>query len=403
MNKFWLVCRHEYLRHVKTKRFIFALLSLPFFILLTMGIGILAVALQYNSLPVGYIDQSGVLANAEPVITDTFELFPTVKIQAFAAEPAARAALDAKEIQAYFIVAPDYMKTGMAKAVVLENLRDNARNDFRDFIRHNLLRGRPQELVDRLINGPSMTIQSLDGSRSLAENQVFSFIVPLICGVLFMVAINISGSYLIQALVEEKENRTMEIVITSVSSDQLMAGKILGNMAVGLTQLIIWIAVGLLGLNLFGRISGDLPSIDLDPGFLLLSLTTLLLAYVLVAAIMAAIGATAVEAQEAQQVAGLFTMPIFIPYWFISPIMYSPNSPLAVGLSLFPLTAPITLPLRAAFTTVPVWQMVLSLALMLICALVAIWLAGRAFRLGMLRYGKQISLRELFRKQVVAK
>ena len=76
--------------------------------------------------------------------------------------------------------------------------------------------------------------------------------------------------------------------------------------------------------------------------------------------------------------------------------MLSPNSPLAIGLSLFPLTAPVTLPLRAAFTTVPIWQILTSIGLLIACALGALWIAGRAFRLGMLRYGKRLALKEIF-------
>jgi ABC-2 type transport system permease protein len=76
--------------------------------------------------------------------------------------------------------------------------------------------------------------------------------------------------------------------------------------------------------------------------------------------------------------------------------MMNPNSPLSVGLSLFPLTAPVSLPLRAAFTTLPAWQIAVSLGLLCILAAVSIWFAGRAFRLGMLRYGKRLSWKELF-------
>jgi len=122
-------------------------------------------------------------------------------------------------------------------------------------------------------------------------------------------------------------------------------------------------------------------------------------AFVMVAALMAMVGATATETREAQQVAGLFTLPLFVPYWLITPLIESPNSPLAVGMSLFPMTAPVTLPARAAFTLVPAWQSALSLGLLYLAAFGSLWLAGRAFRLGMLQYGKRLKLAELFRRQ----
>ena len=113
---------------------------------------------------------------------------------------------------------------------------------------------------------------------------------------------------------------------------------------------------------------------------------------------MATAGVTAAEVREAQQIAGLFTLPVVVPFWLIVPLMESPNSPLSVALSLFPLTAPISMAIRAAFTDVPVWQTIFCLALLYIGAVGAIWMASRAFRMGMLRYGKRLSLREIFRR-----
>ena len=100
----------------------------------------------------------------------------------------------------------------------------------------------------------------------------------------------------------------------------------------------------------------------------------------------------------AQQVAGLFTLPLSVPYMLLSTIITSPNSPLSIGLSLFPLTAPVTLPLRVALTLVPVWQLATSLTLLFLLSGCSIWFAGRAFRLGMLRYGKRLSWKELLRR-----
>jgi ABC-2 type transport system permease protein len=113
---------------------------------------------------------------------------------------------------------------------------------------------------------------------------------------------------------------------------------------------------------------------------------------------MAMVGATAAEARDAQQIAALFSIPITAPLWFLSILIEEPNHPLAVGLSLFPLTAPATLPVRSVLTNLPAWQIALSIGLLVVSAVVAVWLASRAFRLGMLRYGKSLSLRELLQR-----
>jgi len=119
-------------------------------------------------------------------------------------------------------------------------------------------------------------------------------------------------------------------------------------------------------------------------------------AFILVSAIMAAIGATVAEAREGQQMVSIISLPIWIPYMLTALLMSNPNSPLALGLSLFPLTAPLTMLMRDGLTILPAWQIALSSAIQVLCAAGAIWLAGRAFRLGMLRYGKRLKWREVF-------
>ena len=111
------------------------------------------------------------------------------------------------------------------------------------------------------------------------------------------------------------------------------------------------------------------------------------------------VGATATNVQEGQQIAGMFIMPLSLSYMFLAVIMENPNSPLSVAISLFPLTAPTIMPLRAAFTVVPTNQLILCVAILILCAGIAIWLAARAFEIGMLRYGKKLQIRELFTRK----
>jgi ABC-2 type transport system permease protein len=118
--------------------------------------------------------------------------------------------------------------------------------------------------------------------------------------------------------------------------------------------------------------------------------------FILVAALMATIGGTVTQASEGNQMTGLISMPIWIPYMLMGLMMSQPNSPLALALSFIPLTAPMTMLIRDGLTILPAWQIALSGVIQALCAAGAIWLAGRAFRLGMLRYGKRLRWRELF-------
>ena len=396
MKKTWLVFRYEYLRHVMRKRFIFALLSFPLMCLFVILIGIVMVLLDYNPRPLGYVDQSGLLANPVAPPAEKNSLIPRLLIKSYANEASAKSALLGKQIQAYFVIGEDYQQSGVVRMIALDTLSESAQNQFTNFIRNNLLAGQPPQIVQRLIEGPKMTVRASSEARHVSENQILNILLPLAGGFLFFIAVTTTGGYLLQALVEEKENRTMEIVITSLSADQLMTGKIAGNLCVGLTELLSWILFGLATLYIIVRFVVPDLTIHLDSGFVLLNLATFIPAFVMISALMAAMGATATESREAQQVAGLFTIPIMIPFWLIAPIIMNPNSALSLGLSLFPLTAPVSLPLRAAVTTLPAWQIALSISLLVILAVVSIWFAGRAFRLGTLRYGKRLSWKELF-------
>ncbi len=398
MTKFWLIFRNEYLRHVKRKRFIFALLSMPLFVALMVGVGLLAVWADYDGRPVAYVDQSGVFANARPVPTSSDSLCPPLKITPFTNVDEGRTAVLNRQVQGLFVIAANYMETGKVTLLTVDPVKESTRSDFQNYLRNNLVTNFPAQTAERLIDGPDIVIQSLKTNRNISGNEFVNFLMPLLAGLLFIVVVNTSGSYLVQALVEEKENRTMEIVVTSVSHTELMSGKVAGNLSVGLTELIVWLAFGVLGFFIAQRYIPGAENIKIGTEFIWLMLLTLLPAFVMVAGFMAAIGATSSDTREAQQWAGLFTLPIIIPFWLIVPLTEAPNSILAVVMSLIPITAPITMPLRAAFTEVPLWQIATCLALLVASAAGSLWLAGRTFRLGMLRYGKRISWREVFRK-----
>ncbi|HKJ27606.1 MAG TPA: ABC transporter permease, partial [Anaerolineales bacterium] len=111
------------------------------------------------------------------------------------------------------------------------------------------------------------------------------------------------------------------------------------------------------------------------------------------------ISSTVTETQESQQMIGIVAMPVGFSYWFAALVINSPNSPLSIGLSLFPMTAPTIMPLRLAFTNIPTGQFLTGVGILLTSAIFTIWLAARAYELGMLRYGKRLRLADLLKPQ----
>jgi len=395
MNKFWQVARHEYRRHVFNRRFVFGLVSVPLAMILLVGLIFLIISLENDTTAIGYVDHAGLLTNPVPAPKPPAP-YRQVPMVAFASETDAQAALDAGKIQAYYVIPADYLTSGALRVVHVNSIKNASSQQFYNFLGTNLLKGTDPAIAVRLVKGADITVQSADGSRSLSGNDWFSFVFPMIAGIGFIIAMFISGGYLMQAVVEEKENRTMEVIMTSVSPGQFMAGKIVGDTCVGLTQILAWLLLIVIPILLGRNTIPFLQTIRLSPQTLAVLAFIMLPSFVLVAALMATIGATVTEAREGQQMTGLISMPVWIPYMLVALLMSSPNSSLAFALSVIPLTAPVTMLVRDGLTILPVWQIALSSAIQIGCAIAAIWLAGRAFRLGMLRYGKRLSWRELF-------
>ena len=209
-----------------------------------------------------------------------------------------------------------------------------------------------------------------------------------------------SSGYLMGAVAEEKENRTMEILITSISPMQLVGGKIFGVVAIGLTLVVTWTAIVVAGIFAARQMGvGWFYDLGMDWDVILVTAAIALPAYVLVAALMTAIGAMVTTTQEGQSVSSIFVILHMAPMYIGVAFLNNPNTPLAITLSMLPFTSLMTIAMRNLFSSVPTWQVIISIGVQILSAAGAVWLASRSFRLGMLRYGQRLSWRRLFQKQ----
>lgn len=394
MNKFWRVIVHEYGRHALQKRFLFSLLSLPLVVVIMVGTVFIMTALESNTTPIGYVDHADFLM--DPLLPPTPKPpDKPVPILPYEDEETAQKDLEAGKLQAYYILAADFVESGRTQLIYVEEPKSVAKGQFRDFIVINLLKDQPADIVERVLDGTTLTIQTVDGKRRMSEDDWFNILLPVIVAIAFFIAISTTSGYLMQAVVDEKENRTMEIMVTSVSPNQLMIGKVIGIIGVGLTQLLAWLVFIILGIVIGGSYIPLLSGIHIPTDTLVILVLVLLPCFVMLSGLMAATGATITEAREGQQMTALFIMPLWLPYFMFAVLMNNPNSPVAVVLSLFPLTAPMTIILRVGFTVIPVWQLIISITLLFASAIGALWLAGRAFRMGMLMYGQKLPWRRV--------
>jgi ABC-2 type transport system permease protein len=406
MSKMWLVAVHEYKRHVLNKGFIFfAALSVPVLIALMVGLGILTDKMRTNDKAIGYVDYSGRLTNPPPYSIPPAQGFlaeQPVPLINYATEESARRALDAGEIQAYYVLAADYFTSKHTELVYNTAPSNNATAQFHDFLQANWLADRTPEVARRAIEGDSLVVRTPDGVREYRESGVVSMLLPVFIALAFVILFMSTSMTLMQALVEEKENRTIEVVATSLPPSQLVGGKILGISAMGLTEVVAWLVVSALAVVVGGKVFGLewMQGIRMHPRILLTITAVAIPSYVLFSALMLAVGASVADAQESQAIGGLLSLCFTIPFYGIVALVEHPGSALAIGLSLCPLTALTSFCILAAFNTMPLWQVAASVLITSMSAVGAIWLAGRAFRLGMLRYGQRLNWRDLLPKSL---
>jgi ABC-2 type transport system permease protein len=385
--------KFEYARHVFRKRFLLGMLSLPVFIGIMAIVVMLLVRSEINLKPIGYVDQSDLLPGPDSLVEGE-RLASWVELIPYESEEPAQAALESEHIQAFFVLGEDYLETRQVQLIAIDEPSGLATGQFAQFVRTQLLEDFPPETVQRLMGSNQLIVRSFDGTRQFIRGEWLGFLLPFLVAFIFLIAVFATSGYLLQAVVEEKENRTMELLVTTVSPNRLMAGKVMGIIAVGWTQLLVWFGLVLL-LVVFGSLFVSLPDwISVSIEYLGLALVLFIPAFIMLSALMVAVGATLADVQEAQQVTSLFTLPLFIPFWFALTLINDPYGNFAVVLSLIPFTAPITIAIRSGFIVVPTWQIGLSLGILILFAVVSVWFAGRAFRLGMLRYGQRVNWRE---------
>lgn len=395
MKKSILVAVQEYKRNVLKKSFILALLSMPLMIALGVGLGIVITNFENNDLPVGYIDNAGLLSN--PVVVPV--KYRPVEFISFESQEKAQKALEVNEIQAFYLISGDYFTSNDIELFYLEEPGANATKQFYDLVQINLVAQEYPHLVERIADGNNVILRSIDSKREMPDDgPSMSIILPLIISFGIVILLLMSSGYMMQAVVEEKESRTMEVLITSLSPSQLMGGKVLGILGISLTQLLAWILFGILVIAIAGQGFGIewFQNSNIEWLSILLIVILAIPIFVTASALMVAIGSTVTETQEAQWVVSIFMMLFWIPLWLIGMIGDNPNAALPMVFSFLPFTSLMTIAIRNMFVVVPYWQIGISVVVQVLFSLAAVWLAGRAFHLGMLRYGQKMSLKEVF-------
>ena len=406
MKHMWSVFNYEIRRNFMRKGFLFATFGLPLVgFMIMMGIQAFAgspedqlaeLDFDYKGIEAaGYVDLSGEFPEPGEFAADVLTLYVD--------EEAAQAALEAGEIEVFYIIAEDYLETGevllvapnfsivpiMNGSVLIESLMYS---QWIDEVELNiLLRLRQPSFIEEVEFAQSEDGEVHDEGADFAILYGFSLI--------FLIALSATNGYLMQSVIEEKESRLIEILISSVRPSQLLSGKILAFAVLGIFQVCMFIVTGIILAHLA---AGTSSLADTAVGNLVipyeklpLLLTYFVLGYLFFAAGFGAVGALANSISEGPNLTLIFVIPAIIPFYFMSLFLQDPNSTIPVLFSLFPITAPIAMTMRLSITSVPLLEIAISIILLVIVDLGMLWLAGRLFRMQTLLSGKAPKLRDI--------
>ncbi|MBK7681924.1 MAG: ABC transporter permease [Bacteroidetes bacterium] len=435
MNKILLILQREYLTRVKKKSFIVMTILGP---ILMAAIAIVPILIaKYSDDKINkilVIDQrpeifTTILPSSETV------LFVNSKISL----DSAKRAFDPEKFYGILYLQDDMVKNPGGAMLFTEkqanlSVTNYIETSLEKQIEQDKLKaeGIDQKTLTSIETTVNLKTLSLKGEENSAE---LATIVGFICGLLIYLFIFLYGVQVMRGVIEEKTNRIVEVIISSVKPFELMMGKIIGIALVGLTQFFLWIILTLTITTIAGKVIvdpktdakvvaqtmrtnnldqhaleelGATPKVKEDaiakvfsqlssinfPLIISCFFIYFLGGYLLYSALFAAIGAAVDNETETQQFMLPVTIPLILAFIVAQSIVQNPDSQLGFWFSIFPLTSPVVMMVRIAFG-VPPWELALSIGLLIAGFVGATWLAGRIYRTGILLYGKKVNYKEL--------
>jgi ABC-2 type transport system permease protein len=408
MKKAWLVLRNEFTNTVTRRSFILTLLLAPIIafvvVVLTNVLGgkdnslSQALTQPVKSISEGYVDENGLIRKVPASLQPG-------RLIAYTDRTQAEQALKNGEIKSYYVLPADYLEEGKIYKFQ-ESFNplaafDNT-EDFRLLLQYNLLGGDNQLAIK--YETPSVVKEvNLAPEEQLQRDKgnMLTFFLPYIVTMLFYIIILGSSSLMLNSITIEKQNRVIEVLMASISPLQMLVGKITALGLVGLLQTIVWSGTGYLLLSLIGK-NPDFSSFQLPVSILIWGSIYFILGYAIYASLMAAVGALVPNLREASSATTIIIIPVIIPLLLISSLINTPDGILALVLSLFPLTSPVSMMTRLSATSVPLWQNLLAVSLLLITAFLIIKSVAGMYRAQTLLSG-QVFKFQLFIKALMGK
>ncbi|MDE5660579.1 MAG: ABC transporter permease [Muribaculaceae bacterium] len=431
MNNTSLIIRREYLERVNKKSFIITTILVPVVMLALMVLPtVLMIMAPSSTKHIAVIDDSGMIL---PSLENTDD------VVFFEANAARSEMLSNDSIFGVLVIDRNIMVNNNGVRLLSSNAASTAVENaivsqMNAIIKDYKLKSYDIENLDEILKevDTDVTLNSIriddDGDEGSVQNAELNSLAGIGLNFVLYMFLIMYGALVMNSIVEEKGNRVLELVVSSVKPFQLMLGKIVGVGLVAFTQIIIW-GVIIVGVSMFllpaivpadmmaeaaaiNAGTADMSAVDMDVemahmlgaltnvgsvlGVAGLLVVFLIGGYLLYAAVFAAIGASVDNLQDASQLQTIGMLPIFIGLFASMAVVADPESSFATVMSLIPFTAPMVMVARLPFG-IPAWEILLSIALLAATVVLTIWIAGKIYRVGIFMYGKKPTVRDLIR------
>jgi ABC-2 type transport system permease protein len=315
------------------------------------------------------------------------------------------------EIDKLYVIPENYLQTGLINEIkperaglgsISEASGNPNQTPLGRFLLNNLFVGEVgPDQAQRVLDPFSIVTTEVDsdGSTVIEERDVGRLLFFMGLGVMLVVSVFTTSGYLLQGLNEEKENRIMEVLLSSTKPEHLMIGKLLGLGGAGLLQMLLWTASGLLFLVALTQIVEPPEGLDLTPPPLAIIVGAIyfVLGYFFFGTLMAALGAITTSTRESGQVTAVVVLPGVAPLWFMEQIIENPEGPLARAASFIPFSAPLASLVRLGVDGMGPLDLAISVLLLAGSVVLAMWLTIRLFRAYLLMYGQRPGIRQILR------
>ncbi len=411
-GKLWIIVRKEYLERVRSRSFVLGTLLGPILIAAMMfGPALLAERSGVQHMDVAVIDlgdgstAAQLQAQVAQAAAASGGQFPLrLSIEETQGDLAAtREHLDAlvgeDELDGYVVLDPDFLRSGHAtyygerlSGVVGVEILEKMLDQLVQSVRMRDLGIDASQLAE-VLKGADLELRSVGAEEASLKTRMMLGLAMIM--LLYMMMI-IYGQYTMLAVIEDKASRVVEVMLASVTTTELMLGKIFGQGLVGFTQFGVWVGAGLV----FSRYGGQLLPIEFELGQVGLDLwlwfgVFFVLGYLLYSALYAGVGALCSSTQDAQQYQGPITMLIVLPMLLLQVAIQNPDSGLSLGLSLFPLFTPLLMFIRIVMGKPETWQIALGIGLLAGTVFLLLRMTGKLFRLSILEFGRAPNLKEV--------